>query len=81
MTSLVIFCHQGHYFVPLVQVLVMFSSRGLCLLNQSSFFLFKFNRVTSLDKSHVIHLVLDLANGYLGVTDVGLSLPVSEDSK
>ena len=58
----------------------MFSSRGLCLLNQSSFFLFKFNRVTSLDKSHVIHLVLHLGNVSFGVTDTGFSFPVGKDS-
>ena len=80
MVSLVIFSHQGHHPVSLAQVLVMLSSCGPRLLNQCGFLLLKLCRVTCLDKSHVIHLVLDLANGYLGVTDVGLSLPVSEDS-
>ena len=79
MVSLVIFSHQGHHLVSLGQVLVMLSSCGLRLLNQCSFFLLKLCRVTCLDKSHVIHLVLDLANVNLSVTDVGLSLPVSED--
>ena len=58
----------------------MFSSRGLRLLDQCSFFLLKLCRVTCLDESHVIHLELNLANADLGVTDVGLSLPVGKDS-
>lgn len=58
----------------------MFSSCGLRLLNQCSFFLLKLSRVTCLDKSHIIHLVLHLTNVDFGVIDIGLSLPVGEDS-
>ena len=78
-TSLVIFCHQGHYLVPLVQVLVMFSSSGPSLLHQYGFLLLKFCCVSGLDEAHVIHLVLHLAYLSFSVINIGLSLPVGED--
>ena len=80
MHSLVIFSHQGHHFVSLGQVLVMFGPRGLRLFNQCSLFLLELCRVTSLDKSHVIHLVLHLGNVDFRVVDISFCFPVLEDS-